>query len=222
MKVQHFFDKRTSTLTYVVYDGASKTGVVIDPVLDFEQPAGRFFEESLDTLCAFIDEQGLTIPYVLDTHVHADHMTGMRHIKDRYGSETAIGAGNPVKFWAYAFFPRDLDTSAKAPLLVFPHGGVHADFTTYYIHIVRELLARQCNVSAWDPVAIDSARRELGDEPVRLDTDVAGAFASIYPRLACVGTTVYAVWRDDRDGHGGYRRGSRRRRRRGPPASACR
>ncbi len=57
-------------------------------------------------------------------------------------SDTAIGAGNPVKFWAYIFFPRDLDPQQKAPLLVFPHGGVHADFTTYYIHIVRELLAQ--------------------------------------------------------------------------------
>ncbi|MEN8006522.1 MAG: alpha/beta fold hydrolase [Candidatus Krumholzibacteriota bacterium] len=57
-------------------------------------------------------------------------------------SETAIGAGNPVKFYAYIFFPKDLDTSQKTPLLVFPHGGVHADFSTYYIHIVREMLAQ--------------------------------------------------------------------------------
>ena len=57
-------------------------------------------------------------------------------------SDTAIGAGNPVKFWCYTFFPKDLDTSKKAPLLVFPHGGVHADFSTYYTHIVRELLAQ--------------------------------------------------------------------------------
>jgi dipeptidyl aminopeptidase/acylaminoacyl peptidase len=57
-------------------------------------------------------------------------------------SETAIGAGNPVKFYAYIFFPQDLDTSKKTPLLVFPHGGVHSDFSTYYVHIVRELLAQ--------------------------------------------------------------------------------
>ncbi|MBU2501928.1 alpha/beta fold hydrolase [bacterium] len=57
-------------------------------------------------------------------------------------SETAIGAGNPVKFYAYVFLPRDLDPTRKAPLLVFPHGGVHADFTTYYVHIVREMLAQ--------------------------------------------------------------------------------
>jgi dipeptidyl aminopeptidase/acylaminoacyl peptidase len=57
-------------------------------------------------------------------------------------SDTAIGAGNPVKFYAYIFFPRDLDTSKNSPLLVFPHGGVHSDFSTYYVHIVRELLAQ--------------------------------------------------------------------------------
>ncbi len=57
-------------------------------------------------------------------------------------SDTAIGAGNPVKFYAYTFFPRDLDTTRKTPLLVFPHGGVHSDFSTYYVHIVRELLAQ--------------------------------------------------------------------------------
>ena len=57
-------------------------------------------------------------------------------------SDTAIGAGNPVKFWAYVFLPRDLDTTKKAPLLVFPHGGVHSDFSTYYVHIVREMLAQ--------------------------------------------------------------------------------
>jgi len=57
-------------------------------------------------------------------------------------SDTAIGAGQPLKFWAYVFIPRDQDRKAKAPLLVFPHGGVHGDFTTYYCHIVRELLAQ--------------------------------------------------------------------------------
>jgi dipeptidyl aminopeptidase/acylaminoacyl peptidase len=65
-------------------------------------------------------------------------------------SETAIGAGQPLKFWAYVFLPRNLDRTAKTPLLVFPHGGVHADFTTYYTHIVRELLAQGYAVIAPD------------------------------------------------------------------------
>ncbi len=55
---------------------------------------------------------------------------------------TAKDAGNPVKFWTYTFVPKDIDTSKKYPLIVLPHGGVHSDFTTYYAHIVRELISQ--------------------------------------------------------------------------------
>ncbi len=55
---------------------------------------------------------------------------------------TAMGAKNPVKFWSYVFIPQKLDRTKKHPLLVLPHGGVHADFTTYHTHIIRELVAQ--------------------------------------------------------------------------------
>lgn len=55
---------------------------------------------------------------------------------------TAKGAGNPVKFWTYIFIPNNIDTNKKYPLIVLPHGGVHSDFTTYYAHIVRELVSQ--------------------------------------------------------------------------------
>jgi dipeptidyl aminopeptidase/acylaminoacyl peptidase len=55
---------------------------------------------------------------------------------------TGQGAGNPVKFWSYVFIPRDADPSKKYPLLVLPHGGVHANFDTYYTHIVREMVSQ--------------------------------------------------------------------------------
>jgi dipeptidyl aminopeptidase/acylaminoacyl peptidase len=55
---------------------------------------------------------------------------------------TAQGYGNPVKFWSYIFMPVNLDESKKYPLIVFPHGGVHSDFNTYYTHIVRELVSQ--------------------------------------------------------------------------------
>ncbi|MDT8373961.1 MAG: prolyl oligopeptidase family serine peptidase [Bacteroidales bacterium] len=55
---------------------------------------------------------------------------------------TGQGAGNPLKLWSYVFIPRDADASKKYPLLVFPHGGVHANFTTYYTHIIREMVAQ--------------------------------------------------------------------------------
>ena len=61
---------------------------------------------------------------------------------------TAQGAGNPVKFWSYIFIPKHIDPSKKYPLIVFPHGGVHSNFNTYYTHIIRELMAQQYIVVA--------------------------------------------------------------------------
>lgn len=55
---------------------------------------------------------------------------------------TAQGAGNPVKFYAYVFVPKGIDTGKKYPLMVLPHGGVHSNFNTYYTHIIRELMAQ--------------------------------------------------------------------------------
>lgn len=63
-------------------------------------------------------------------------------------SPTAQGAGNPVKFWSYVFIPKGVDFERKYPLIVLPHGGVHANFTTYYTHIVKELIAQQYVVVA--------------------------------------------------------------------------
>jgi len=55
---------------------------------------------------------------------------------------TAMGVGNPLKFWTYVFIPKDIDPAKKYPLLVLPHGGVHGDLTTYYQHIIREMMAQ--------------------------------------------------------------------------------
>lgn len=55
---------------------------------------------------------------------------------------TGQGAGNPLKIWTYVFIPKDADPAKKYPLLVFPHGGVHANFDTYYIHIIREIVSQ--------------------------------------------------------------------------------
>ncbi len=63
---------------------------------------------------------------------------------------TGIGAGNPVKFYLYTFVPKDRKPGEKLPLLILPHGGVHADFTTYHAHIIRELMAQGYVVAAPD------------------------------------------------------------------------
>jgi len=63
---------------------------------------------------------------------------------------TGIGAGNPVKFYTYTFVPKDRRAGEKLPMLILPHGGVHADFTTYHTHIIRELMAQGYVVVAPD------------------------------------------------------------------------
>lgn len=60
----------------------------------------------------------------------------------------AVGADNPVRFWSYVFIPKTIDVDKKYPLIVFPHGGVHSDFNTYYTHIIRELMAQEYIVVA--------------------------------------------------------------------------
>lgn len=67
-------------------------------------------------------------------------LTGPPKWKEK--NPTAQGAGNPVKFWSYVFIPRGIDYKKKYPLIVLPHGGVHANFTTYYTHILKEMLAQ--------------------------------------------------------------------------------
>jgi len=75
-------------------------------------------------------------------------LTGPPLAKEK--NPTAQGAGNPVKFWSYVFIPKEIDYSKKYPLIVFPHGGVHASFTTYYTHILRELIYQKYIVVAAD------------------------------------------------------------------------
>jgi glyoxylase-like metal-dependent hydrolase (beta-lactamase superfamily II) len=91
LETQHFFDPRTSTLSYVVFDRASKTGVVIDPVLDFDPKSGRTSEVTVESVFRLIEELELAIPYVLDTHAHADHMSALPSFKRRYQARTVIG-----------------------------------------------------------------------------------------------------------------------------------
>ena len=90
MKIQHFFDEATSTLSYVVHDGA--TGVVIDPVRDYDPKSGRTSWRSAERLAAYVEREGLEIPYGIDTHAHADHLSGLPFFKERRGARTVTGA----------------------------------------------------------------------------------------------------------------------------------
>lgn len=81
MKVKEFFDKATSTLTYLVYDEQSKDCVIIDPVMDFDPASGQVQKTAYSIVKNYIQELSLNPIYVLETHVHADHLTAAQLFK---------------------------------------------------------------------------------------------------------------------------------------------
>ena len=91
-EVKAFFDQRTSTLTFVVWDANTRDAVVIDPVLDYEPQGAYTFTESVDRVSDFIKEQRLKLHYSLETHAHADHLSGSQVLKHRFEARVAIGA----------------------------------------------------------------------------------------------------------------------------------
>ncbi|MCX7674614.1 MAG: MBL fold metallo-hydrolase [Bdellovibrionaceae bacterium] len=92
-EVKAFFDKDTWTLTYVVFDPQSKDAVVVDPVWDYDPAASKVSRKSVDEVLRFISEKGLKLHYILETHAHADHLTGAKLIQQAYPqAKVAIGA----------------------------------------------------------------------------------------------------------------------------------
>lgn len=91
--VKEFFDKATWTLTYVVFDKSSRDAVVIDPVWDYDAAASVLSLQSVNTVVEFVRDQGLTVKLILETHAHADHVSGSQELKDVWPhARVCIGA----------------------------------------------------------------------------------------------------------------------------------
>tara|TARA_R110002072_G_scaffold276051_1_gene437362 strand:- start:93782 stop:94639 length:858 start_codon:yes stop_codon:yes gene_type:complete len=91
-QVKHFFDQATFTLTYVVFDKLTKDCVVIDSVLNYDQASSKTSFESVNELDEFIKSNDLKLHTILETHAHADHLTGAMELKKRYpNAKVAIG-----------------------------------------------------------------------------------------------------------------------------------
>jgi len=91
MVIQHFYDPATYTLTYVVFDAATRDAVVIDPVLDFDPASGCTSTVSIEQVEAFVRREGLRVHAVFETHAHADHLSGSQYLRTRFGARVAIG-----------------------------------------------------------------------------------------------------------------------------------
>ena len=89
--IRAFFDEPTNTVSYLIWDPATKEGAVIDPVLDFDHRSGKASVRSADAILAAAKEQGWHIAMVLETHAHADHLTAAPYIKGKTGAKVGIG-----------------------------------------------------------------------------------------------------------------------------------
>ena len=90
--VSAFFDEATFTVTYVVTDPGTKQCAVIDPVLDYDPASGKSSTEAADRVIRFVESSGLTVTWILETHLHADHLTAAQYVKKILGGKVCIGS----------------------------------------------------------------------------------------------------------------------------------
>ena len=93
---QAFFDRSTWTVSYVVSNNADRHAAIIDPVLDYDFKSGSTSTVSADLVVSYLQAQNLTVDWILETHAHADHLSGAHYLKERVGGRIAIGESNRV------------------------------------------------------------------------------------------------------------------------------
>jgi glyoxylase-like metal-dependent hydrolase (beta-lactamase superfamily II) len=89
--VQSFFDDKTWTVSYVIVDNATRFAAIVDPVLDFDFKSGRTTTVQADKLLAYVRDRGFKVQWILETHAHADHLSGARYLQEQVGGRIAIG-----------------------------------------------------------------------------------------------------------------------------------
>jgi glyoxylase-like metal-dependent hydrolase (beta-lactamase superfamily II) len=90
--VRAFFDPATWTLTYIVKDPSSSSCAIVDSVLDYEAASGRTKTKSADQVIAMVESENLTVEWILETHVHADHLSAAPYLHNKLGGKIGIGA----------------------------------------------------------------------------------------------------------------------------------
>ena len=88
--VKAFFDSATNTVSYFVRDPSGSACAIIDSVLDYNQAAGRTDTTSADTVIAWIKAEGLTLSWILESHVHADHLSAAPYLQEALGGKIGI------------------------------------------------------------------------------------------------------------------------------------
>lgn len=127
--IQSYFDPATFTVTYVVADPASKRAAIIDSVLDYDPKSGRTAHTSADRVMAHVQQAGLTVDWLLETHAHADHLSAAPYLQQQLGGKIAIGQHICAVQGVFkkVFNAKDMDTNGAE----FDH--LFDDGETFYI-----------------------------------------------------------------------------------------
>ena len=110
-----FYDPRTFSVQYVASCPRTRRCAIIDPVFDFDEKSGSTASRNADEILAYIDREGLTVDWILDTHPHADHFSAARYLKHKTQAPTCIGArvGDVQKLWKKIYNWPDLPTDGS-------------------------------------------------------------------------------------------------------------
>lgn len=113
MQVQTFHDTATATFTYLIVDEITKQCAVVDSVLNYDQFSGTVSHQAADEVIAFIKQHGLENQWILETHVHADHITAAHYLQEKIGGKIAMGSGikTVLEYWVPKF-----ETEVDTPL----------------------------------------------------------------------------------------------------------
>ncbi len=128
-EVSAFFDDVTKTVTYIVADPDSGKAAIIDSVLDYDPASGRLSTASADKVIEEVRRRDLTVEWVLDTHVHADHLTATPYVREKLGGQSGIGehVKDIQSYWRQIFNALDLAPDGK------PYDRLFADGDTFSI-----------------------------------------------------------------------------------------
>jgi glyoxylase-like metal-dependent hydrolase (beta-lactamase superfamily II) len=129
-QVHSFFDNATRTISHVAWDAATGAAAIIDSVLDYDESAGRTSHTSADAIVAFVRAQQLKVEWIIETHVHADHLSAAPHLRAQLGGRIGIGARVSM---VQSTFTRifDVESSFAADGSQFDH--LFADDETYMV-----------------------------------------------------------------------------------------
>ncbi|WP_262027388.1 MBL fold metallo-hydrolase [Microvirga sp. Mcv34] len=113
--IRAFFDEPTYTVSYLVADPATRKAAIIDPVFDYDHPSGTVDTRSVEAMLKAAEEAGYTIEWALETHAHADHLSGAPYIKAKTGAKIGIGEHitEVQRIFRPIFNATDLDTSGR-------------------------------------------------------------------------------------------------------------